>query len=51
MKNKIELPYSVNALEPYYCSETLSIHYNTLYTGYFNNTNKVLEKLSLVRKK
>ena len=50
MINKMLLPYSINAIEPYYNAETLSIHYNTLYTGYVNNTNKVLEKLSFARK-
>ena len=45
MIKKIELPYPINALEPYYSAETLSIHYNTLYTGYVDNTNKVMEKL------
>ena len=28
MIQKIELPYSLNALEPYYNAETLNIHYN-----------------------
>ena len=46
---KIELPYPMNALEPYYSEETLNTHYNTLYTGYVNNTNKTQEKLELAR--
>lgn len=50
MINKMMLPYSINALEPYYSAETLSIHYNTLYTGYVNNTNKILEKLNIARR-
>lgn len=49
MVQKIELPYPLNALEPYYSSETLNIHYNILYNGYINNTNSTLEKLSLAR--
>ena len=44
-----ELPYPVDALEPYYNKETLSIHYNILYKGYVDNTNKTQEKLSLAR--
>lgn len=40
MIKKIDLPYPMDALEPYYCKETLKIHYETLYVGYVNNTNK-----------
>ena len=46
---KIELPYPLDALEPYYNRETLKIHYETLYTGYVNNTNKTQEKLKKAR--
>ncbi len=49
MIKKIELPYPIDALEPYYSAETLLIHYNTLYTGYVDNTNKVEEKLQKAR--
>lgn len=49
MINKIELPYPMNALEPYYSKETLSIHYNTLYTGYVNNTNQIFKDLEKAR--
>lgn len=49
MLKKIELPYSLNALEPYYSKETLDIHYNKLYEGYVNNTNDTLEKLEIAR--
>lgn len=49
MISKIELPYSLDALEPYYDRQTLDIHYNTLYTGYVNNTNKTEEKLNQAR--
>lgn len=45
MIKKIDLPYPLNALEPYYNRETLKIHYETLYTGYVNNANKTEEKL------
>lgn len=50
MFKKIELPYPINALEPYYSQETLIIHYDKLYTGYVNNANKTLEKLEQARK-
>lgn len=50
MIKKIELPYPLDALEPYYSKETLKIHYETLYTNYVNNTNKTLEKLENARK-
>ena len=45
MIKKIELPYKLDALEPYYSKETLDIHYNTLYDRYVQNTNLTLEKL------
>ena len=50
MINKINLPYSLDALEPYYSKETLLIHYETLYSGYVDNTNKTEEKLEQARK-
>lgn len=50
MLQKINLPYALNALEPFYSRETLNIHYNTLYPGYIENTNKTEEKLKLARK-
>lgn len=46
---KKELPYPLNALEPYYDEQTLNIHYNKLYTGYVENTNKTGEKLKIAR--
>lgn len=49
MIKKIDLPYPLDALEPYYSQETLKIHYETLYTGYVENTNKTLEKLQKAR--
>jgi Fe-Mn family superoxide dismutase len=48
MFKAIELPYSTNALEPYYSQETLNIHYN-LYKGYVENLNKVEDKLKSAR--
>lgn len=50
MLEKINLPYALNALEPFYNQETLNIHYNTLYPGYIENTNKTEEKLKMARK-
>lgn len=49
MIKKIELPYSKNALEPYYAEGMLSLHYEILYTGYVDNTNKTEEKLKYAR--
>lgn len=49
MVKMIELPYNLNALEPYYSKETLDIHYNILYKGYVDNTNKIEEKLAKAR--
>lgn len=49
MIKMIELPYPLNALEPYYSKETLELHYNILYKGYVDNTNKTEEKLSKAR--
>ena len=49
MISKIDLPYSVDALEPYYSKETLTLHYNILYSGYVDNTNKTEEKLKKAR--
>lgn len=49
MIKRIELPYPLDALEPYYSKETLDLHYNILYKGYVDNTNKVQEKLKLAR--
>ena len=49
MIRKIDLPYPLDALEPYYNKETLAIHYNTLYTGYVDKTNQTEEKLREAR--
>lgn len=49
MIKMIELPYPLNALEPYYSKETLDLHYNILYKGYVDNTNKTEEKLNKAR--
>ena len=50
MIRKIDLPYPLDALEPYYNKETLSIHYNILYTGYVDKTNQTEDKLNIARK-
>lgn len=49
MITKIDLPYPIDALEPYYSKETLKIHYDILYAGYVNNTNKVESELLMAR--
>ncbi len=49
MIKMIELPYTLSSLEPYYSRETLDIHYNVLYKGYVDNTNKTEEKLAKAR--
>lgn len=49
MLKMIELPYPINALEPYYSSQTLDLHYRILYKGYVDNTNQTEEKLAKVR--
>ena len=50
MLKMIELPYPTNALEPYYSQETLELHYQILYKGYIDNTNKTQEQLAQARK-
>lgn len=45
-----ELSYPINSLEPYYSRETLDLHYNILYKGYIDNTNKTQEKLENSRR-
>ena len=49
MLKVIDLPYPLNALEPYYSKETLDLHYSILYKGYIDNTNKTEEKLKQAR--
>lgn len=49
MLKMIALPYPLNALEPYYSTKTLDLHYNILYKGYIDNTNKTEEKLEVAR--
>ena len=44
-----QLPYPSDALEPYYNRETLDLHYNVLYKGYVDNTNKTQDKLAQAR--
>lgn len=50
MLKMIQLPYTLDALEPYYTRETLDLHYNVLYKGYIDNTNQTEEKLEQARK-
>ena len=49
MLKMIDLPYPLNALEPYYTKEMLDLHYNVLYKGYIDNTNKTEEQLAKAR--
>ena len=49
MVEMIDLPYPFDVLEPYYSKETLDLHYNILYKGYVDNTNKTQKKLELAR--
>ena len=49
MLKMIELPYPLNALEPYYSTQTLELHYQILYKGYVDNTNKTEEELKKAR--
>ncbi len=51
MIKMIELPYSLNALEPFYSKETLDLHYNILYKGYVDKTNATLINLETARAK
>lgn len=50
MLKMIELPYPIDSLEPYYSAKTMDLHYNILYKGYVENTNKIQEKLDNARK-
>lgn len=49
MLKMIELLYPLNSLEPHYSKETLDLHYNVLYKGYVDNTNKTEESLKRAR--
>lgn len=49
MIKMIELPYSLDALEPFYSKETLDLHYNVLYKGYVDKTNSSLLNLESAR--
>ena len=49
MLKMIDLPYPLNALEPYYSTKTLELHYQILYKGYIDNTNKTEEELKKAR--
>lgn len=49
MLKMIELAYPLNALEPYYSTQTLELHYKILYKGYVDNTNNTQEELKKAR--
>lgn len=49
MIKMIDLPYSLDALEPFYSKETLDLHYNILYKGYVDKTNTALTNLEIAR--
>ena len=49
MIQPMQLPYSLSALEPYYSSQTLNIHYNILYKNYISNFNTIQNKLKIAR--
>ena len=49
MFKMIDLPYALNALEPYYNQESLKIHYEILYKRYVDNANATLEKIKTAR--
>jgi len=44
MYSPINLPYSVNALEPYIDGETVMTHYEKHYMNYLNKLNELLSK-------
>ena len=44
MYSPINLPYSINALEPYIDGETINLHYNKHYMNYLNKLNELLSK-------
>lgn len=44
MYSPINLPYSINALEPYIDGETVMIHYGKHYMNYLNKLNELLKK-------
>lgn len=44
MYSPINLPYSVNDLEPYIDGETIAIHYGKHYMNYLNKLNELLNK-------
>lgn len=49
MLEMMKLPYEYDSLEPYYNKETLQLHYEVLYKGYVNNTNKTQQSLEMAR--
>ena len=45
-----ELPYSLNALEPYIDAQTMDLHYNKHHKGYYNKFVKAVDGTSLASK-
>lgn len=45
-----DLPYALDALEPFYEKETLEIHYSKHHAGYVKGLNATLSKLAQARK-
>lgn len=50
MYEMIKLDYNYKDLEPYYDSNMFNYHYNTLYKGYTDNLNKILNEFDIDRK-
>jgi len=44
MYSPINLPYSINSLEPYIDGETMMLHYSKHYMNYLNKLNELLSK-------
>lgn len=45
MYQKIQLPYSYDALEPFLSARTINIHFNRHYENYLNKLNQILNKI------
>ena len=44
MYKPVKLPYDYSALEPFIDTETMKVHYNTLYMNYIKNLNDEMQK-------
>ena len=44
MYKPVKLPYDYSALEPFIDTETMKVHYNTLYMNYIKNLNAEMQK-------